>query len=326
GVDGLLLSVTPDETAAQKQSLKVTVDYDTFKDAYGGDWAARLRLVQLPNCSLTTPQKDQCRNAQPLKSSNDTERKILSATATATAATPTVLAAVAGAEGTSGSFKATPLQPSGAWNAGNSTGSFNWSTDIGMPAVPGDLVPKVELRYSSQSVDGRTAASNNQAGWIGDGWSMEPGYIERRYKSCNDDKDEGSATKVGDQCWYNNNAVLSLGGKTTELIYDAAKGWHPEQDSGEKVEKLTGADNGDKGTAGVDGVGEHWKITATDGTQYFFGLNKLKGWSDHGTGADDPLTISTLTMPVFGTQPGEPSSNESFATAWTQHAWRWQRS
>ncbi|MEU3130803.1 polymorphic toxin-type HINT domain-containing protein [Streptomyces sp. NPDC047726] len=324
GVDGLLLSVTPDETAAQKQSLKVTVDYDTFKDAYGGDWAARLRLVQLPNCSLTTPQKDQCRNAQPLKSSNDTERKILSATATATAATPTVLAAVAGAEGTSGSFKATPLQPSGAWNAGNSTGSFNWSTDIGMPAVPGDLVPKVELRYSSQSVDGRTAASNNQAGWIGDGWSMEPGYIERRYKSCNDDKDEGSATKVGDQCWYNNNAVLSLGGKTTELIYDAAKGWHPEQDSGEKVEKLTGADNGDKGTAGVDGVGEHWKITATDGTQYFFGLNKLKGWSDHGTGADDPLTNSTLTMPVFGNQTGEPCYNVSFASAWCQQAWRWQ--
>ncbi|MYT21045.1 hypothetical protein GTW69_12210, partial [Streptomyces sp. SID7760] len=81
----------------------------------------------------------------------------------------------------------------------------------------------------------------------------------------------------GDQCWFNDNATMSLNGKSTELVFEQGKGWHPSADTGEKVEKLTGAVNGDKGTAGVDGVGEHWKITATDGTQYFFGLNRLPG-------------------------------------------------
>ncbi|MFD8741318.1 hypothetical protein ACFV06_41365, partial [Streptomyces sp. NPDC059618] len=107
-------------------------------------------------------------------------------------------------------------------------------------------------------------------------------------------------------------------------VYEAGKGWHPEADSGEKVEKLTGAVNGDGGTAGVDGTGEHWKVTATDGTQYFFGLNRLPGWSDHGTAADDPVTESTRTMPVFGNQAGEPCYNASFASGWCQQAWRWQ--
>ncbi|MCX4964401.1 polymorphic toxin-type HINT domain-containing protein [Streptomyces sp. NBC_00654] len=325
GVDGLLLSVERSDEKAGVQPVSVAVDYSTFQGAYGGDWAARLRLVEMPACALTTPQKSGCGTTTPLKTVNDTERRTLSATASVSAGAPTVLAATAGESGASGSYKATPLQPSGAWSAGGSTGSFNWAQEIGVPTVPGGLKPSVSLNYSSQSVDGRTAASNNQPSWIGDGWSWEPGYIERRYKSCNDDKDGGTnTTKVGDRCWFNDNATLSLGGKTTELVHDAAKGWHPAQDAGEKIEKLTGASNGDKGTTGVDGAGEHWKVTTTDGTQYFFGLNRLPGWSDHGTADDDPVTNSTLTAPVFGNQTGEPCYNASFASAWCQQAWRWQ--
>ncbi|MFJ1841402.1 polymorphic toxin-type HINT domain-containing protein [Streptomyces sp. NPDC088146] len=345
GVDGVLLSMSRTDSGRDKQSVQVKVDYSGFRGAYGGDWAARLRLVELPACVLTTPQKPECRISTPLASANDTELSTLAAeveteaadsapraaartAVSSTAPAATVLAATAGAAGSSGSYKATPLQPSGSWSAGGSTGAFNWSYEIGVPSVPGELQPSVSLNYSSQRVDGQTAASNNQPSWIGDGWNWEPGYIERRYKSCNDDKDNGTnTTKVGDLCWYNDNATLSLGGKSTELVHDAKSGWHPAQDSGEKVEKLTGASNDDKGTAGVDGVGEHWKITTTDGTQYFFGLNKLPGWSDHGTKAttdDDPVTNSTLTVPVFGNQSGEPCYNASFASAWCQQAWRWQ--
>ncbi|MFE7215967.1 polymorphic toxin-type HINT domain-containing protein [Streptomyces sp. NPDC057611] len=244
---------------------------------------------------------------------------------TATEPQLTVLAATAEAAGPTGSYKATSLDPSGTWSAGGSTGAFTWSYPIDVPEVPGGPTPPITLAYSSQAVDGRTAASNNQPSWIGDGWSWEPGYIERRYKACNDDKDGGTNTaKVGDLCWYNDNAVLSLGGTTTELVWDEGKGWHPATDSGEKVEKLTGAVNGDQGTGGVDGVGEHWKVTTRDGTQYFFGLNRLPGWSDHGSAADDPVTNSTLTLPVFGNQTGEPCYNASFADAWCQQAWRWQ--
>lgn len=332
GIDGLLFSVGRADGAAGPGGARIQVDYSSFRGAYGGDWASRLRLTELPACALTTPKKPACRTGKPIATDNDTASGRLTATVgvagTGAAGGVTVLAAAAEASGPSGDYKATSLQPSGTWSAGGSTGAFNWSYPIGVPAVPGGLQPSVGLGYNSQTVDGRTAASNNQPSWIGDGWSYEPGYIERRYKACNDDKTDGTnTTKVGDLCWYNDNAVLNLGGKSTELVHDSEKGWHPAQDAGEKVEKLTGADNADKGTAGSKGEGgsgEHWKITTTDGTQYFFGLNKLPGWSDNGTAADDPLTNSVLTAPVFGNQTGEPCYDASFASAWCQQAWRWQ--
>ncbi|MEV8331761.1 SpvB/TcaC N-terminal domain-containing protein [Streptomyces niveus] len=329
GVDGLLLSVAgAGDAEAGPGKARVAVDYSSFRGAYGGDWASRLRLTELPACALTNPQKAACRTGKPLATDNDTASGRLTATVDVARTGATVLAAAAEAAGPSGDYKATSLQPSGTWSAGGSTGAFNWSYPIGVPAVPGGLQPSVGLGYNSQTVDGRTAASNNQPSWIGDGWSYEPGYIERRYKACNDDKTDGTnTTKVGDLCWYNDNAVLNLGGKSTELVHDSEKGWHPAQDAGEKVEKLTGADNADKGTAGAKGeggAGEHWKITTTDGTQYFFGLNKLPGWSDNGAAADDPLTNSVLTTPVFGNQSGEPCYDASFASAWCQQAYRWQ--
>ncbi|MEV6330192.1 RHS repeat-associated core domain-containing protein [Streptomyces sp. NPDC051909] len=323
GVDGLLLSVGRSDKATKPARTRVQVDYNSFKGAYGGDWAARLRLVQLPACALTTPEKDACRIQKPLATTNDVRAGTLSAPLALSGAT--VLAATAGSESSSGDYKATSLQSSGTWSAGESTGAFAWSQPIDVPQVPGGIQPAISLDYNSQSVDGRTAASNNQPSWIGDGWNWEPGFIERRYKSCNDDKtDATNTTRVGDMCWFNDNATLSLGGKSTELVYEAGKGWHPAVDSGEKVEKLTGATNGDGGTDGVDGKGEHWKVTTTDGTQYYFGLNRLPGWSDHGTAADDPVTNSAWTMPVFGNQSGEPCYNASFAAGWCQQAWRWQ--
>ncbi|MFJ8662305.1 RHS repeat domain-containing protein [Streptomyces sp. NPDC093795] len=327
GVSGLLLSVSRAESGAAKRASgldsRVQVDYSAFRDAYGGDWAARLRLVRLPACALTTPDKDACRVQTPLDTTNDSRAGTLSAPVALAGAT--VLAATAGAEGSAGDYKASSLQASGSWSAGESTGAFAWTHPIDVPEVPGGMQPKISLDYSSQAVDGRTAASNNQPSWIGDGWNWEPGFIERRYKACNDDKtDATNTTRVGDLCWFNDNATLNLGGKSTELVYQDGKGWHEAGGSGAKVEKLTGAVNGDGGTDGVDGKGEHWKVTTTDGTQYFFGRNQLPGWQDNGTAADDPVTNSTWTMPVFGNQEGEPCYASSFSAGWCQQAWRWQ--
>ncbi|WP_435059453.1 RHS repeat domain-containing protein [Streptomyces sp. bgisy060] len=324
GVEGMLISVARTDGGQDMAPARVDVDYSSFRGAYGGDWAARLRLVEMPVCVLTTPHDPKCRIQKPIRTTNDISSGKLSAQTQAVPA-GMVLAATAEAGGATGDYKATGLQASGSWSAGGSTGAFTWSHPIGVPTVPGGLEPQISLGYNSQAVDGRTAASNNQASWIGDGWNWEPGFIERKYKSCNDDKTGGTnTTKVGDLCWYNDNATLSLGGKNTELVYEKDKGWVPESDSGEKVEKLSGAVNGDKGTAGVDGEGEHWKVTTTDGTQYFFGLNRLPGWKDNGTAADDPVTNSAWTVPVFGNQSGEPCYNASFASAWCQQAWRWQ--
>ncbi|MGW7571644.1 RHS repeat-associated core domain-containing protein [Streptomyces tendae] len=335
GVDGVLLSLGRADTSAKRAAMRVNVDYSSFRDAYGGDWASRLRLVQMPTCALTTPENPKCRKQTELPTTNDITANVLSAPVVFRTSDhlgqPTVLAATAEAAGPTGDYKATSLSPAGSWSAGGATGSFDWSYPITVPSVPGGMEPSITLGYSSQTVDGKTAATNNQPSWLGDGWSWEPGYIERRYKSCNDDKkDATNTTRVGDLCWYTDNATLSLGGKTTELVFEQGKGWHPESDSGEKVEKLTGAVNDDKGIAGKDGVGEHWRITTTDGTQYYFGLNHLPGWSDHGDDTedpktkDDPETNSALTVPVFGNHEGEPCYKAAFADAWCQQAWRWQ--
>ncbi|MGW6394212.1 RHS repeat domain-containing protein [Streptomyces sp. NPDC055103] len=318
GVEGVMLTVAPSKAASKANPARVSVDYGAFRGAYGGDWASRLRLVELPACALTTPEAAKCRVQKPLATENDVRAGRLTANSTVPMSGAMVLAATADAEGPIGDYKATSLQASGSWSGGGSTGAFTWSQPIEVPEAPGGGKPDITLNYNSQSVDGLTAAANTQPSWIGDGWNWEPGFIERRYKGCNEDKTGGTnAVDVGDLCWYNDNATLNLGGKNTELVYESGKGWHPATDSGEKVEKLTGAANGDDN-------GEHWKITTIDGTQYFFGLNRLPGWSDHGTAADDPVTNSAWTVPVFGNQSGEPCYNASFASGWCQQAWRWQ--
>ncbi|MEV6395909.1 RHS repeat-associated core domain-containing protein [Streptomyces sp. NPDC051907] len=346
GVDGLLLAVRPVEGA--KGPVAVDVDYSSFRHAYGGDWASRLTLRQLPSCALTTPTAKGCSEGTELKTENDTKAGTLSAavslsagsaaldskepvakapvakapasgrSATGLAATSgtVLLAATAAASGSSGDFGASSLAPSASWSAGGSNGGFSWKYDVPVPDVPGAVAPKLNLSYASQSVDGRTAATNNQANWIGDGWSMEPGYIERRYISCTDDaKNSNTTAKVGDVCWKKDNAVLNLGGQSNLLVKDTASGeWRLESDDGTRVEKITGGASRGNG----DDDGEYWKVTTPDGTQYHFGYNRLPGWTD---GKDE--TASTWTTPVFGNQPGEPCHAKAFKESWCQQAWRW---
>ncbi|MGW5680134.1 hypothetical protein ACWEV4_34610, partial [Streptomyces sp. NPDC003860] len=236
GLDGILVTLSRAK-AQETGQARIRVDYNAFRGAYGGDWAARLRLVQLPACAATTPDASACRGLTPLETANDPAAGTLTATVTLPGGTArgvsasdglTVLGVTAGDSGPTGTYKATSLQASGAWNVGGPTGAFSWNYPIAAPGVPGGLQPSVALGYSSQAVDGKTGASNSQSSWIGDGWNYEPGFIERRYKACNNDKTGATnTTKVGDLCWYNDNATLSLGGKSTELVYDTTKGWHP---------------------------------------------------------------------------------------------------
>ncbi|WP_306192473.1 RHS repeat domain-containing protein [Streptomyces sp. MK5] len=226
-----------------------------------------------------------------------------------------LLAATASASGAEGNFSATPLAPSASWTAGGSSGGFSWDYDIDTPDVPGAVAPDLSLSYSSQSVDGRTAATNNQANWVGDGWSLEPGYIERRYVSCSDDTSNSNGTdKSGDLCWKKDNAVLNLGGQSNVLVHDDTTGeWHLQNDDGTKVAHYTGASLGNG-----DNDDEYWRITTPDGTRYYFGRNRMSGWT---SGNDD--TNSVWTVPVFGNQSGEPCHASAFKDSWCQQAWRW---
>ncbi|MFH8612489.1 RHS repeat-associated core domain-containing protein [Streptomyces sp. NPDC018029] len=393
GVSGVLLSVESDGGDAE-----LGINYASFRNALGADWASRLTLTRVPQCALTDPGADDCAPAPVETAHNDADKQTLSArvdlgegaadvapnsqtkrkpaqdkpgtpgkpgtpaeagsaepgsakaeptkagttksrpanakTADAkTAATQpatdestakparrarslfAVQAAPSGAGGGGGDFRATPLSPSGSWEAGDSSGGFSWTYDLNTPNVPGEMGPELSLGYSSSSVDGRTAATNNQANNVGDGWSLEPGFIERRYTSCNADmKDGNNKVKNGDLCWGGHNAVLSLGGSTTELVRDDATGtWKPQQDDGSKVELVK-----DAGRGNGDNDGEYWKVTDTAGIQYFFGYHKLPGWTSGKT-----TTNSTWTVPVHGNHAGEPCHKDTFADSWCQQAWRW---
>ncbi|MGW4305907.1 RHS repeat domain-containing protein [Streptomyces californicus] len=343
GVDGILIAVQGHGTNEGKGTVGLTLDYSSFAGIYGGDWASRLVLREVPVCALTTPGDKGCMPGKTLPSHNDPKNKTLSADLTTgisdesaaetgqpvqqaspvsrirtstVAEGATLLAVTAAPSGANGDFTATSLSPSGKWESGGSSGGFSWTYEMETPTVPGGLTPDLGLSYSSQAVDGRTAATNNQANWIGDGWSLSPGSIERRYTSCQDDKTGGNnpSHKVGDQCWKKDNATLSLGGSSSELVKDDATGvWRKKADDGTRVELLKNS-----ARANGDNDNEYWKVTAPDGTAYYFGYNRPNGWA-----AGKEETDSAWTVPVFGNQSGEPCHTSAFKDSWCQQAWRW---
>ncbi|MEV6413984.1 RHS repeat-associated core domain-containing protein [Kribbella sp. NPDC051718] len=203
----------------------------------------------------------------------------------------------------SGTSSATSLSQSASWSVSAQSGDFRWSYPLRVPPAPGGLQPSLALSYSSAAVDGRTSATNNQASWAGDGWSLEPGFIERSYSGCADDK-EGSTKgqNTPDLCWRSDNATAAYGGSGGQLIL-GANGWRTKQDDGSRVERLNGADNGDADK-------EYWRITDVGGTQYYFGSRKE--------------SKSTWTVPVYGDDTGEPCHGATFEASSCTQAWRWQ--
>src|SRR5690348_13565436 len=83
-----------------------------------------------------------------------------------------------------GNAKASPLSPSATWSVSGQSGDFTWSYPLRVPPAPGGFTPHLGLAYSSSAVDGRTSAANNQASWVGDGWDLSVGFIERSYMPC----------------------------------------------------------------------------------------------------------------------------------------------
>ncbi|GAB2819429.1 RHS repeat-associated core domain-containing protein [Actinoallomurus bryophytorum] len=315
GVKGPLFTIARSDSGPSIGRVGVQLNYSSWVNAFGGSYGSRLRLVQLPGCALSTPQRPECAKATPLATRNDTAAKVLTADVDAApaAAGATLLAATAGASSDKGDYTATPLSASATWQVGTQTGDFTWTYPMRVPPVPGDLTPKLSIDYSSGSVDGRTSNTNGQPSWIGEGFDLWSGYIERRYKSCGDDgapKDE-FGNEPGDECWGYDNATISLNGKAGELIPAGGDTWRMKDDDGTRIQKLTGADNGDND-------GEYWKVTTPDGVQYFFGKDRLPDWT-----SGKPETGSTWTVPVFGDDSGEPCHAAAFADSWCQQAWRW---
>ncbi|NEA65615.1 ricin-type beta-trefoil lectin domain protein [Streptomyces sp. SID12488] len=217
--------------------------------------------------------------------------------------------------GAGGDFAATPLPASGSWSAGSSSGAFSYSYPLAGPAVPNGPTPNVAFSYNSQSVDGKTSSTNNQASGIGEGWSWDPGSITRTYTSCMLDATTGANNKgktSADLCYGTKNATLTLNGTTTELVYQSGA-WRTANGDNTKIELLTNT-----ALANGDDDGEYWRITDTAGTQYYYGLNHLPGWAS-GKGTTD----SVFTVPVASNHDGEPGYDATFKNSFQDQAWKW---
>ncbi len=315
GVAGVVLAVS--RAGAGPGGLHLSLAYGSFAYADMGGYAARLHLVELPACALTTPSRGRCERQVALASGNNLATDRLGADfamdpAPGGSGAMVVLAATTATSGSAGNFGATPLSDEGTWTAGGSSGAFTYSYPIPVPPVPGGLEPQVDLGYDSQAVDGLTSSTNDQASWIGDGWSYDPGYIERDYGSC-----EQTSAKTGDLCWSSHNVTtLDLGGHVTTLVQDSSTGtWRAQDDQGDTVTYKSGT--GSNGTSGDS----YWVVTTPDGTSYYFGLNELPGYA-----AGDAATNSAWTVPVYcPASAGAPSGcyNSTFSKAHQPMAWRW---
>ncbi|WP_405056347.1 hypothetical protein OG474_26850 [Kribbella sp. NBC_01505] len=303
GVSGVLVKAK----AAAKSDVQLTFDYSGYESAYGADWGSRLEIVALPACILTTPSAPGCSTSTPLKTQNDVSKKTVTATAPL-GAQQSVLAVTAGSESSSGDYAATGLSAASSWSGGASSGDFTWSYPLRMPPAAAGPTPSLEFQYSAQSVDGRTSSTNNQVSWVGEGFELSESYIERKYTSC----DQDGKTGKFDQCWKYDNATIALNGKASELVRVSggdigASTWKLKNDDGSKVEKVIGTeDNG-------DALKEYWKVTTTDGTQYYFGKHKLKPTMTE-------LTNSVYTVPVYGDDVGEPCHTSAGGCTL---GWRW---
>ncbi|MFG2464810.1 RHS repeat-associated core domain-containing protein [Streptomyces canus] len=316
GIEGLLLKVTNADartsltTAATPAKVSVEVDYASFAQAYGGDWAQRLRLVQLPACALTTPKAAACQTVTSLATDNDVRAQKLTADVPATVGAKAPLLAVSAApSGGSGSYTATSLAPSASWQVAAQTGAFTWQYPLRVPPAIAGPSPQLGLAYNSASTDGRTASSNNQTSWVGEGFDLSAGYIERTYRSCTDDGHDEAGSQKYDLCWHSDNATMNFGGRAGELVKKSANEWRLKQDDGTTIERRTGGFN-------ADDNGEYWLVTTVDGTRYYFGKGKRQA-------ADTEFTGSSWEVPVFGDDKDEPCHKDTFKESRCQQSWRW---
>jgi hypothetical protein len=207
GVHGVVFTVARADSRAGAGRVHVSLDYSAFADAYGGNYASRIHLVELPACALTTPQVARCRKQVQPGSANDTKTGQVGADVTvpglpaslsahgggsaspailtsSVTAPELVLAALPTQSGSGGNYGAEPVSEAYDWVTGGSSGAFTYSYPMNVPPVPGGLEPEVSLDYDSQATDGLTSSTNNEASWVGDGWDYSPGYIEQDYPSC----------------------------------------------------------------------------------------------------------------------------------------------
>jgi RHS repeat-associated protein len=346
GLQKVAFSLTTDEEFARSDGLlEVAVDYSSFRDAYGADWAGRLQLVVFSDCWLSTPGAAGCPGPQPLEGYvNDVAAERVSAVVDLEAVTtelsiraggvpgePRLMQEAggpgfglsAGAYSFNGNYAVSSLNAAGEWSVGPSSGAFTYSYPIDGLPVPAGEVPSVKAVYNSNLIDGLTADQNTQGGLLGPGWSIGEGFIERTYQWC---ARQGAPDGQADACYWNPNGTISFDGMSDKLVpvgRFVADGWDRIQyrlrnDNGWRVEYWARATVSSSGGFGDDAQDSYWLATDPAGVQYWFGFNASEGIPGDLPGSD---LGSVWTLPVRSFRTGEPCT--TLSGGYCHMPWRW---
>ena len=295
GVSPVLFSVS-----GRAGQLLVRLNYSKFAANYGGSWASRLRLVELPGCALTTPGARGCRTELHLPGANDGKDSVWTFDTIPITRRHRRDRGRIGPRRSAGRLYSDLAEPGRSWAV--QQGNFSYDYPISVPPSLGGSPPDVALSYSSQSVNGESSAQNPQGSQIGDGWNYTPGYIEQSYEPCFQDSAATNAEQ-GDLCWGGYNATLTLGNHSGQLIGSGPGTWHLQSDDGTKIQLKTGGPNG-------LWSGEYWVVTTTDGTKYYFGSDNVPG-SPNSTLTTD----SAWDVPVYCPSSNDACNNSSDGTS-----------
>lgn len=335
--------------------VHVRLDYSSFADVYGGDWANRLVVRAVPECALEVPIPADCGEGVTVAATNNAGDDSLSFTtldpavvaagttdgtdpssspanpssyrasgsfAAATVADSTSPATVYTVSSAPGGYGPTPISPAGEWQVGTGSGEFSYSYPFTVPPAVAGPAPQLQLSYSSAAVDGMTSATNGQSSPAGLGWVFEPGYISRSYASCQDDQNDPT---LGDQCWKTKvngddrtlveEMTLSLDGHTGRLI-DVRGARDEFRLRDDPGWRIERFKDGDLTDFGTP-------ANADDNHEGFRvttndGTQYWFGWGHDGQS-------SVWTVPVYGNDPGEPCYDNAKPAAerWCQQGWRW---
>ena len=124
------------------------------------------------------------------------------------------------------------------------TGAATAAYEFWTPPAPGGLQPSLGLQYHSQAVDS-AIAGKTQASWVGMGWSLSTGYIERDMR--------GTPNNLDDDTF-----AISAAGVDSRLLKGADGNYHTVDESFWRIQYNSTADV--------------WTAWDKNGTEYRFGF------------------------------------------------------
>lgn len=136
-------------------------------------------------------------------------------------------------------YQASHLPTIDAFQVSGFTGAATFNYPIELPPGPGGLQPRLSLSYNSQVID--QSVNKTQASWVGMGWSLDYGSIERN--------SNGTSQFEGDDTF-----MLNVNG-VSSTIASASDGYHLLDENFWRIER-----NGDAS----------WKVLDIQGNIYYF--------------------------------------------------------